>query len=254
MNMVRNMLSEKKIPKTFWPEATNWTIHILNRSPTLAVKNKTPKEAWNERKPFVEHFRVFGCISYVHILDSKRIKIDDKSLKCIFLGVSEESKAYRLFDPISHKIIMSRDVVFDENQSWNWNDSHEEVILVDLEWETEEENSIETGDNEEEHAVDILREAVENEDSVQETGESSSRAGRTRRPPIWMRDFVSGEVFSEEDDVNENLAHLALFSDVDPISYEDAVRSETWRQAMDAEIEAIERNDTWELTELPFGG
>ena len=37
MNMVRSMLSEKKLPKTFWPEAVNWTVHILNRSPTLVV-------------------------------------------------------------------------------------------------------------------------------------------------------------------------------------------------------------------------
>jgi transposase InsO family protein len=45
MNLVRSMLSEKKIPQTFWPEAVNWMIYILNRSPTLAVKNITPEEA-----------------------------------------------------------------------------------------------------------------------------------------------------------------------------------------------------------------
>lgn len=39
MNMVRNMLSGKDIPKTFWPEAVNWAAHVLNRSPTLAVKD-----------------------------------------------------------------------------------------------------------------------------------------------------------------------------------------------------------------------
>ena len=45
MNMVQSMLLEKKLPKNFWPEAVNWTVHILNRSPTLAVKNMTPEEA-----------------------------------------------------------------------------------------------------------------------------------------------------------------------------------------------------------------
>lgn len=93
----------------------NWAVHMLNRSPTLAVKSKTPEEAWSGRKPSVEHFRVFGCISHAHVPDSKRLKLDNKSLKCILLGVSEESKAYRLFDPISNKIIISRDVVFDED-------------------------------------------------------------------------------------------------------------------------------------------
>jgi hypothetical protein len=43
--MVRSLLLEKQIPKKFWPEAVNWAVHVLNRSPTLAVKNKTPQEA-----------------------------------------------------------------------------------------------------------------------------------------------------------------------------------------------------------------
>lgn len=37
MNMVRSLLFERRVPKTFWPEAVNWTVHILNRSPTLAI-------------------------------------------------------------------------------------------------------------------------------------------------------------------------------------------------------------------------
>ena len=51
MNMVRSMLPAKQIPKTFWSEAVNWTVHILNRCPTLAVKNKTPEEAWSGHNP-----------------------------------------------------------------------------------------------------------------------------------------------------------------------------------------------------------
>ena len=86
----------------------------------MAVKNKTPEEAWSRVKPSVEHFRVYGCISHVHVLDSKRTKLDDKNLSCVLLGVSEESKAYRLYDPISLRIIISRDVVFKEDKNWDW--------------------------------------------------------------------------------------------------------------------------------------
>ncbi|GKA00599.1 retrovirus-related pol polyprotein from transposon TNT 1-94 [Tanacetum coccineum] len=134
MNMVRSMLSGKKVPKSFWPEAVNWTVHILNRSPALIVKNKCPEEAWSGFKPSVSYFKVFGSIAHVHILDCKRTKLDDKSKKCVFLGVSEESKAYRLYNPISQNIIVSRDVVFDEDSSWDWEKSHKEAALVGLEW------------------------------------------------------------------------------------------------------------------------
>jgi len=53
MNMVRSLLLNKKMPKMFWPEAVNWSVHILNRGPTLAVKNMTLEEAWSVLKPAV---------------------------------------------------------------------------------------------------------------------------------------------------------------------------------------------------------
>jgi hypothetical protein len=43
-------------------------------------------------------------------------KLDNKSLRCVLLGVSEESKAYRLYDPISKKIVINRDIMFIEDE------------------------------------------------------------------------------------------------------------------------------------------
>jgi len=80
---------------------------------------------WSGVKLFVAHFRVFGCISHVHVPDSKRTKLDDKSVICVLLGVSEESKAYRLYDPNSQKIVVSIDVVFEEDKHWEWEKTHE---------------------------------------------------------------------------------------------------------------------------------
>ncbi|CAL8119301.1 unnamed protein product [Prunus armeniaca] len=82
----------KKIPKKIWPKAVNWTIHVLNRSPTLAVKNKTPKEAWSGFKPAVDHFREFGCVSHVHVSDCKRTKLNEKSVRCVLLGTDNNKE------------------------------------------------------------------------------------------------------------------------------------------------------------------
>ena len=49
------------------------------------------------------------------------------------------------------------------------------------------------------------------------------------------------------------MIHLALLNDSDPMTFEEAVKSEKWRYIMDQEMQAIERNDTWELTMLPSG-
>ncbi|KAM7489607.1 hypothetical protein LguiB_027091 [Lonicera macranthoides] len=121
LNMVRSLLARGKVPKNFWPEAVNWSIHVLNRSPTFAVQNLTPEEAWSGCKPAVDHFRIFGCVAYAHVPDEKRRKLDDKGEKCVFLGVIEASKAYKLFNPLTKKIITSRDVIFDEESTWDWN-------------------------------------------------------------------------------------------------------------------------------------
>lgn len=45
-----------------------------------------------------------------------------------------------------------------------------------------------------------------------------------------------------------------LLSGIDePVTFEQAIKDEAWRAAMDAEIDTIERNDTWKLTNLPYG-
>eukprot|EP01018_Ginkgo_biloba_P020396 Gb_28242 [translate_table: standard] len=67
MEMAQSMLKSKNLPNDYWAEAVATTVYILNRSPTKSVKNITPKEAWSGHKPSVTHFRVFGCVAYVHI-------------------------------------------------------------------------------------------------------------------------------------------------------------------------------------------
>ena len=42
-------------------------------------------------------------------------KLDPKSKKCIFFGYDDVTKGYRLWDPTTRKIVISRDVIFDES-------------------------------------------------------------------------------------------------------------------------------------------
>jgi len=72
-------------------------------------------------------------IAYAHVPDVKRTKLDDKSMKCVFIGVSEECKAYMLYNLITKKIIISKDVLFDEENIWDWSNTEQQQILIDLE-------------------------------------------------------------------------------------------------------------------------
>eukprot|EP00253_Pinus_taeda_P019099 PITA_19099 len=85
--MARSMLQHKSVPNKFWAEAVFTVVYLLNRSPTQAVKGKTPKEVWSGRKPKISHLKVFGSIAYVWISAAKRSKLDSKSQKLMMTSV-----------------------------------------------------------------------------------------------------------------------------------------------------------------------
>ena len=91
---VRSMLLQAKLPQKFWVEALNTAVYLHNRSPTKALKGKTPYEAWTGSKLDVTHLR----------------------RKCVFLGYATDKKGYRLFDVERQRVIFSRDVKFHEDE------------------------------------------------------------------------------------------------------------------------------------------
>ena len=64
-----------------------------------------------------------------------RKKFDKKGQKCIFIGYSEDTKAYKLYDPVAGKVIISRDVQFVENESWDGTIEKNVKIVLNVEHE-----------------------------------------------------------------------------------------------------------------------
>jgi hypothetical protein len=116
VEMTRAMLYEQNLNLKFWGEAINYATYILNCLPCKALNQKTPEEAWGGNQPDVSSFRIFGCKTFVHVPEEKRTKLEAKSIECTFLGFSQTSKAYRFLDRSTNKIIISRDVVFIEEE------------------------------------------------------------------------------------------------------------------------------------------
>lgn len=75
-NMTRRMLQTKKLSNVHWAEAIRTAIYILNRSCTSSLDGITPYEAWYDRKPNVNHFKVFGCLVFVHVPKKHKRKLD----------------------------------------------------------------------------------------------------------------------------------------------------------------------------------
>ena len=91
-------------------------VYTLNRTGTRLLQDYTPFEAYFGVPPSVSHLRPFGCPTFVHIPVQLRRKLDPKAQQGIFVGYSEESKAFRVWVPKQSRVITTRDVTFDEAQ------------------------------------------------------------------------------------------------------------------------------------------
>jgi hypothetical protein len=96
----------------FWDDAVLCVLYMRNMSPPHALGNKIPYEIWNGRIPSVRQLKVFGSTCYVLIPKEKRNKLGARSQKYIFLGYSNITKVYHLYDEVNKKFILSRDVIF----------------------------------------------------------------------------------------------------------------------------------------------
>jgi len=124
---------------------------------------------------------------------------------------------------------------------WTWEgDISQQQILVDFDAENEELQSL------------VNRQHVDNEQQQPNSQNSQidesvdEQPQRVRRRPSWMVDY-------EVSKIEDPLTHFAIFLECDPVSFEEVVTEPIWVTKMDNEIVAIERNNTWELIELPKG-
>ena len=179
---------------------------------------------------------MFGSVCYTHIPQERRNKLDKRAEVGILVGYSEITKGYRVYNVRQKKIIVSRDVKIDENQSWNWemqqNTSVEAVQQV-------VDPSI--------HHQDIL-----NEEQVFEDSEHQCTSEE-------LREQVNN---GEEDDDNISVRGYRSLEDIyarcnvaalEPNSCYEALQSENWRKAMEEELRMIEKNGTWVLVNKPAG-
>ena len=224
----RSMLVNSNLPCSFWAEALSTATYLRNRSPTKAVTGMTPYEAWTGSKPHVGGLRVFGCQAFVHIPKEERKKLDSKSRKCVLVGYGSTTKGYRLYDPLKRKVFHSRDVIFNE-QKYGFDKSsepQESERQVVLEYSNEPSETVES--------PTVESPTVESP-TVESPAPPPRRSERERKQPSYY-------------------GFQCTLSDVkEPKSVSDALKSQEWTDAMQAEIDSLRDHNVWELVELPEG-
>ena len=146
-----------------------------------------------------------------------------------FVGYSSQLKGRGLFSLKRNKLIIYRDVLFQEDASWDWKGKKVQVQVPNFYEETESQ------ENEEDH-VEVPQQ-MSPIASPQSTPSSSSSLSPSSSP---RRMKSLSDVYAS-----------CNFCVVEPESFEEAIKEETWKKAMEEEIYVIEKNKTWELVEKP---
>ena len=128
VEVVRSILFQMKVPKIYWGKAILTTTQLINSkfsrhwfsSPKniwvcflcscffIGKQSKYIKSAWKRR---IE-------VSFVHVHNHLRSKLDPKAFKCIFLGYSHTQKGYECYHPPTKKKYITMDVTFIENKPY----------------------------------------------------------------------------------------------------------------------------------------
>ncbi|GJY81046.1 retrovirus-related pol polyprotein from transposon TNT 1-94 [Tanacetum coccineum] len=110
----RTMLIFSRLPEFLWAEAVATACFTQNRSIIHTRHNKTPYELLRGRKPNVEYFHVFGSLCYPTNDRDDLGKMKPKADIGVFIGYSETSRGFRIYNRRTKKIMETINVKFDE--------------------------------------------------------------------------------------------------------------------------------------------
>ena len=111
------MLFDQGLPLFLWAEEYRIAIYIQNMCPHTALGRKTPEEVFTSTRPDVSHIRIFGNVCYCHVHADNRKKSDHSGEKGLLVGYNDISKEYRVYIPARRRVIVRRDVQFDEDRA-----------------------------------------------------------------------------------------------------------------------------------------
>jgi hypothetical protein len=109
------LLSQSKLPMSYWSYAISTAAHLINRLPTPNLGHKSPWQVLYHKNPDLAYLRTFGSQCFPLLTPYTAHKLYPKTQPCIFLGYPLHSKGYYCLDPITLRLYVSRHVLFNEN-------------------------------------------------------------------------------------------------------------------------------------------
>ncbi|GJS43695.1 retrotransposon protein, putative, ty1-copia subclass [Tanacetum coccineum] len=237
--MVRSMMSLTTLLLSFWDYALVPAARILNMVLTKKV-DKTPYELWHGKVPNVSYLKVWGCEAHVkrHTPD----KLQQRSVKCIFVGYPKETMRYYFYYPPENKIVVERYADFLEKDFILQKESGRNVELDD--------EDILPSENTSEHPIEeeSLAPIVSQEEDVVPV----RRYVRTHKAPNRL--CLNVEIDPDRLSFNIEVEEHSLGDLNEPANYKAALSDpefEKWLVAMNEEMQSMNDNKVWKLVVLP---
>lgn len=196
----------------------------------------------------------------------------------MFIGYESGTKGYRLFDPSTRRLVVSRDAIFEENKQWDWDtsmcgaDSQDPDMFVVHYDKTDRETTIEEiveteissdqnsgGVNSVEQGSEMGQPETPNSTPISALGSTHNQGSVT--PPSHDSSFSSQGVYryrslndlydSTDQDLDFEYSGVCMLAADEPTSVDQALEQACWRQAMEEEMKSIVKNNTWEIADLP---
>lgn len=248
------------MPAMFWKHAALHIINIHNLTPHSALGFDTPSNRWNEVKMDLKaqhaYIRVFGCLTYAHILDKNTGKLGERARPCVYLGVDDKKAGVLVWLLEERKLGVSRNNTYNETvfpfktrvartittttsrstdtSVTNTNNTRQGVLRKSSRAWTPSEQSLRN------------LAQISEVDTWQQAMDSTYRSARTL-------DYVENDVIARA----LTLHDVTAYKDVPvPRNRREALASEyaaEWERAIQREMQALQQNNTWKEVEWKRG-
>ncbi|GJU48993.1 retrovirus-related pol polyprotein from transposon TNT 1-94 [Tanacetum coccineum] len=200
----------------------------------IVATRKTPYELLRGRKPTLDYFRVFGSKCFILNTKDYLTKFDPKSYEGVFLGYSQNSKAYIILNKHTRKVKESLNVTFDETPP-----PSKTSPLVDDDLDEEEAIKVTEKKNLEN---DIMDETLEVDEIV--------NIKESRNHPL---ENVIGNLNQRtlRSQAQNQSNFFCFISTIEPKNVNEALGDDSWIVAMQEELNQFIANDVWELVPQP---
>jgi len=232
------------LPMALWAEAIATAVYLRNRIPNRSIGKTTPYESLYNKKPSINHLRPYGTKCFVHLPEEKRqpgTKLLPRAIEGYLIGYTSSDKIYRVYIPSQHKVTETRQIHWTNKTIIPLETTTMEPLLAEKTYTKDQGSTTTTTTTYEKDSTLPYQQATHSPLDV--TGPLHDKEGPRK----------SGKVTRLPTHFGRNTKEMP---DEDPTTYRQAVNSllkERWTSAMDDEINARKKNNTFDVVDKPTG-